>query len=56
MIEEIVLLCLTYGVDLLDIKTIQTIALKEKRYELLVFLNKNSTEYLSFVKKHLGPN
>ena len=52
MIEDIISLCHTYSVSLLDIKTIQTIALKIKRYDLLVYLNSNSAEYLSYVKKH----
>ena len=59
MIEDIIFLCRTHNVSLLDIKTIQTIALKTKRYDLLVYLNNNSIEYISHIKqlkyeKHLG--
>ena len=59
MIEEIIFLCRAYNINLLDIKTIQSIALKTKRYDLLVYLNSNSIEYIAYVKKlkfkkHLG--
>ena len=37
MIEDIISLCKIYMIDFLDIKTIQTIALKTKRYDLLVY-------------------
>ena len=51
MIEDIIFLCHVYNINLLDIKTIQTIALKIKRYDLLVYLNSNSIEYIAYVKK-----
>ena len=59
MIEDIIFLCRAYTINLLDIKTIQTIALKIKRYDILVYLNSNSLEYIAYVKnlkfkKHLG--
>ena len=53
MIEDIISLCKTYMIDFLDVKTIQTIALKTKRYDLLVYLNNNSIEYISYVKNAL---
>ena len=56
MIEDIISLCKTYMIDFLDIKTIQTIALKTKRYDLLVYLNNNSIEYISYVKNALYRN
>ena len=53
MIEDIIALCHAYNVDFLDLKNIQSIALKTKRYNLLVYLNNNALEYISYVKKHL---
>ena len=51
MIEDIIFLCHAYNINLLDIKTIQSTALKVKRYDLLVYLNSNSIEYIAYVKK-----
>ena len=59
MKDEIMALCLSHNIDVLDIKTIQTLALKINRYDLLVFLNNHAIEYISYAKKrkkdfHLG--
>ena len=50
MKDEIITLCLSNNIDLLDIKTIQTVALTIKRYDLLVYLNDHAIEYISYVK------
>ena len=50
MKDEIITLCLSNNIDVLDIKTIQTVALKIKRYDLLVYLNNHVIEYISYVK------
>ena len=52
MKKEIINLCIENDIDVLDIKLIQTIALKIKRYDLLVYLNNNASEYISYAKKH----
>lgn len=51
MKDEIITLCLSYNIDVLDIKTIQTVALKIKRYDLLVYLNKHAIEYIEYAQK-----
>lgn len=49
--EEIIRLCHNYNIDILDIKSIQTIALRIKRYDLLVYVNNHPNKYISYVKK-----
>lgn len=56
MKEDIITLCLEYNIDVLDIKTIQTVALKNKRYDLLVYLNNSAHEYISFAKNCKNKN
>ena len=56
MKDEIITLCLSNNIDVLDIKTIQTVALKIKRYDLLVYLNNHAIEYISYVKDRKKEN
>ena len=51
MNEEIIQLCHSYNIDILDIKSIQTIALRSKRYDLLVYVNNHPQKYISYAKK-----
>ena len=56
MKDEIIALCHSHHIDMLDIKTIQTIALKIKRYDLLVYLNNHAIEYISYVNDRKKEN
>ena len=47
---DILKLCSNYSINTLDINTIQSIALKLKRYDMIVYLNNNTKEYISFAK------
>ena len=51
MKDEIIALCRSHNIDVLDIKTIQTVALKIQRYDLLVYLNKHVIEYIAYAKR-----
>ena len=38
------------SIDMLDIRAVQACALKEKMYDLVVYLNNNLKGYVAFVK------
>ena len=48
--EKIAELCVKNNIDLLDIKSIQHFNLEQKKYDLLVYLNNNVHEYITFAK------
>lgn len=38
------------NIDMLDVYAVQLIALEMKMYDLVVYLNSNTSEYISFIK------
>ena len=50
MIQQIFKLCEANNLNALDIKSIQTLALKKQLYDMVVYLNTNLSDYLHFVK------
>lgn len=53
MKQRIVKFCLEHNIDILDIKTIKSVALNFKKYDLIAYINTNSQEYITFAKKQL---
>lgn len=49
--NEIYDFCISNNINIFDIKIIQTVALKHKKYDLVVYLNENLQEYLSFANQ-----
>lgn len=43
--------CMSNNINLFDIKKIQTVALKHKKYDLVIYLNENLQEYLSYANQ-----
>ena len=41
------------GIDLFDVRSVQRYALEHKMYDLVVYLNNNLQEYISYVKSSL---
>ena len=39
------------NIDMLDIKKVKKIALNKKMYDLIIFINENFSEYVSFIKE-----
>lgn len=49
--NEIYKLCMSNNINLFDIREIQIVALKFKKYDLVVYLNENLQEYLSYANQ-----
>ena len=49
--NEIYKLCMSNNINLFDIRAIQIVALKFKKYDLVVYLNENIQEYLSYANQ-----
>ena len=49
--DEILRIHTNEQIDMLDIRSVKAYALKQKMYDLIVFINNNLREYMSFVKR-----
>lgn len=50
--QKILSLCIKNSIDILDINRIKSIALSEKMYDIIVYINNNAKEYIAFAKAH----
>lgn len=50
--QRILNLCSKHGIDKLDIKTIENLAIRMKMFDVVVYLNNNVHDYLSFAKNN----
>lgn len=50
--QKILGLCIKNSIDILDISRIKSIALSEKMYDIVVYINNNSKEYIAFAKEY----
>ena len=48
--QKIVNLCFQHGIDKLDIKAIESLAIRMKLFDVVVYLNNNVHDYISFAK------
>lgn len=49
--DEILRIHTNEQIDMLDIRSVKAYALNQKMYDLIVFINNNLREYMSFVKR-----